>query len=105
MVEGGHNNGINFFYHGAWVFMPALDPLNPPLIYTLCCVIYLACMMLGKTNISLNPGCRVIRNTLCMMKLMGVMHKSKMTCLKRQTSHFTIRLDIANLVPLYICTT
>ena len=33
-------------------------------IYTLCCVIYLAYIMSGKTIVSLNPGCRVMKNTL-----------------------------------------
>jgi hypothetical protein len=34
-----------------------------------------------------------------------VMHKSTRTCLKRQTSHFTIRPYITNSMPLYTCTT
>ena len=66
---------------------------------------YLAYMMLEKTTVSLNPGSRVMKNTLLMMRPMGVIaEKSTRICLIRQTNYFTIRPNIANLAPLYIFT-
>jgi hypothetical protein len=70
-------------------------------ICKLCYMIFLACMVSEKTTVSLNPRCRVMKNTLLMMRpiLGSTAEKSTRTCLKRQRNHFMIR-HIVNLAPL-----
>jgi hypothetical protein len=58
-----------------------------------------------EDNCKPQPGDRVMKNTLLMMRPIGVIAgKSMRSYLKRQTNHFMIKPDIANLASLYICT-